>query len=106
MDKLKFVNFCAGKASSYLHVNDDKLYHCSAVYAAALHSLSLPYRMNLLGPTAVSNNISGALDVNGIVQILSGPRQNMVAILDSSVPAHCLTGISVVPRWLLQILSS
>lgn len=81
-----------GKASTYLHVNGEKPYHCSAVYAAALHSLSLPFRMDLLGPTAISNRISGALDVNGIVQILSGPRQNMVAILDSTMPARSLTG--------------
>lgn len=82
-----------GKASSYLHVNDEKLYHCSAVYAAALHSLSLPFRMDSLGPTSFSDRTSGALDVNGIVQILSGEhRQNVVAILDATMPAHSLTG--------------
>lgn len=79
------------KASTYLRVNDEKPYHSSAVYAAALHSLSLPFRMDLLGPTAVSECTSGALDINGIVQMLSGnPRQNMVAILDATMPASAI----------------
>ncbi|XP_021847444.1 uncharacterized protein [Spinacia oleracea] len=76
------------KASTYLRVNDEKPYHCSAVYAAALHALSLPFRMDSLGPTATSDCTLGALDFNSIVQMLSGQsRQNMVAILDTTMPA-------------------
>ncbi|XP_074308750.1 uncharacterized protein LOC141643471 isoform X2 [Silene latifolia] len=82
-----------GKASSYLHVNDAKPYHCSAVYAAALHSLSLPFRMDLPGPASISSGTYGALNINEIVQTLSGQnRQNMVTILDAAVPAPYLTG--------------
>lgn len=82
-----------GKASTFLCVNDEKLYHCSAAYAATLHSLSLPFRMEPLGPTADSSYASGAVTVNEVVQILSGQaRQNMVAILDAAMPAPSLTG--------------
>ena len=72
----------------YLCVNDKKHYHSSAVYAAALHTISLPFRMDSLGPTSTSAFTSGALDINSIVHMLSGqPRQNMVAILDATMPA-------------------
>ncbi|XP_021825075.1 protein misato homolog 1 isoform X1 [Prunus avium] len=84
------------KASTFLCVNDEKLYHCSAAYAATLHSLSLPFRMEPLGPTADSSYASGAVTVNEVVQILSGQaRQNMVAILDAAMPAPSLTGNEV-----------
>lgn len=82
-----------GKASTFLCINDEKPYHCSAAYAATLHSLSLPFRMKPLGPTADSSYASGAATVNEVVQILSGQtRQNMVAILDAAMPAPSLTG--------------
>ncbi|XP_008241539.1 PREDICTED: protein misato homolog 1 [Prunus mume] len=81
------------KASTFLCINDEKPYHCSAAYAAALHSLSLPFRMEPLGPTADSSYASGAATVNEVVQILSGQtRQNMVAILDAAMPVPSLTG--------------
>ncbi|OVA10501.1 Misato Segment II tubulin-like domain [Macleaya cordata] len=80
------------KVSSFLHIEDAKPFHSSAVYAAALHSVSLPFRMASLGPTAESQYVAGAVDVNGMVQMLAGQaRQNMVAILDVAMPAP-LTG--------------
>ncbi|GMI76933.1 hypothetical protein like AT4G37190 [Hibiscus trionum] len=83
------------KASTFLNIKDENPYHCSAVYAAALHSASLPFRMEPLGPTADSSDVCGAVDINGIVQMLAGQsRQNMVAILDSAMPGPSLTG-----RW-------
>lgn len=82
-----------GKASRFLCIKDEKPYHCSAVYAAALHSISLPFRMEPLGPTADLSYASGAVDVNGLIQMLAGQaRQNMVAILDVSMPAPPMTG--------------
>ncbi|KAH0971385.1 hypothetical protein GBA52_023541 [Prunus armeniaca] len=84
------------KASTFLCINDEKPYHCSAAYASTLHSLSLPFRMEPLGPTADSSYASGAATVNEVVQILSGQtRQNMVAILDAAMPAPSLTGNQV-----------
>ncbi|CAB4317843.1 unnamed protein product [Prunus armeniaca] len=84
------------KASTFLCINDEKQYHCSAAYASTLHSLSLPFRMEPLGPTADSSYASGAATVNEVVQILSGQtRQNMVAILDAAMPAPSLTGNQV-----------
>ncbi|KAK6923006.1 DML1/Misato, tubulin domain [Dillenia turbinata] len=76
------------KASAFLQIKDEKTYHCSAAYAAALHSIGLPFRMESLGPTADLRYVSGAIDVNGMVQMLAGQaRQNMVAILDAAIPA-------------------
>ncbi|KAG8478309.1 hypothetical protein CXB51_028035 [Gossypium anomalum] len=76
------------KTSTFLNIEDENPYHCSAVYAAALHSTSLPFCMEPLGPTADLSDVSGAVDVNGFVQMLAGQsRQNMVAILDVAMPS-------------------
>ncbi|KAK7367506.1 hypothetical protein VNO80_09518 [Phaseolus coccineus] len=81
------------KASRFLHIEDEKHFHSSAVYAAALHSISLPFRMVPVGPTADACSNSGAVDIHGVVQMLSGQgRQNMVSILDVAMPAPALTG--------------
>lgn len=82
-----------GKAAQFLAVNDEKPYHCSAVYAAALHAVTRPFLIEQLGPTADSREISGSMDVNGLVQMLtSQARENMVAIMDVAMPAPSLTG--------------
>lgn len=83
-----------GKISKYLYLEDRKPYHTSAVYASALHSISLPFRMEPHGPSAQSSCTSGAVTINDLVQILAGQaRQNMVSVLDVSMPAPALTGI-------------
>ncbi|KAI4327486.1 hypothetical protein L6164_019940 [Bauhinia variegata] len=87
---LPFLN--ESEASKFLHIKDEKPYHSSAVYAAALHSISLPFRMATVGPTT-NASVSGAVDVNGVIQMLSGQaRQNMVSILDVTMPAPALSG--------------
>ncbi|KAK1267944.1 hypothetical protein QJS04_geneDACA006536 [Acorus gramineus] len=81
------------KLSTFLHIEDTKTYHSSAVYAAALHSACLPFRMEMPGPTADSSYAAGAIDINGIVQTLAGQaHQNMVTILDVAMPAPSLIG--------------
>jgi hypothetical protein len=86
------LNFI-GEASKFLHIEDEKKYHSSAVYAAALHSISLPFRMVPVGPTADACSVSGAVDFHGLIQMLSGQgRQNMVSILDVAMPTPALTG--------------
>ncbi|XP_058069301.1 uncharacterized protein LOC131218650 isoform X2 [Magnolia sinica] len=81
------------KASSFLCIDDAKPFHSSAVYAAALHSITLPFRMDLNRPTVDSNYVAGAVDVSGLVHMLADQaRQNMVAILDVAMPAPALTG--------------
>ncbi|KDO79314.1 hypothetical protein CISIN_1g0109571mg, partial [Citrus sinensis] len=88
---LPFLN--ESKASTLLCIENEKPYHCSAVYAAALHSATLPYRMEPVGPTADSFDVFGAVDINGFVQMLAGQaRQNTVAILDAAMPAPALNG--------------
>ncbi|ESQ53399.1 hypothetical protein EUTSA_v10024834mg [Eutrema salsugineum] len=82
-------SFC--KASKFLNLGDEKLYRSSAVYAAALHSSTIPFRMQ---PTSSdSSEVSNSMDVNTLVQLLTGRgRQNMVTILDSAMPAPTLAG--------------
>uniref|UniRef100_A0A1D1YRF7 Protein misato 1 n=1 Tax=Anthurium amnicola TaxID=1678845 RepID=A0A1D1YRF7_9ARAE len=81
------------KVSAFLRIDDAKPFHCSAVYAASIHSLSLPFRMDPLGPTANSKHVSGAVDIGELVQMLTGQAwQNMVTILDAAIPAPCLSG--------------
>ncbi|KAK8941093.1 hypothetical protein KSP39_PZI010659 [Platanthera zijinensis] len=79
--------------SSTLFVEDQKLFHCSAIYAASVHSVSIPFRMESQGVTAESAYISGATDVGEMVQMLTGhARQNMITILDLAMPFPSLTG--------------
>ncbi|XP_057481392.1 uncharacterized protein LOC130773935 isoform X2 [Actinidia eriantha] len=81
------------KASRFLRINNENPYHTSAVYASALHSISLPFRMELLGPADESRYVSGGIDMNGAIQMLAGQaRQNIVNILDVAMPAPSLTG--------------
>ncbi|TMW94887.1 hypothetical protein EJD97_009654 [Solanum chilense] len=80
------------RASQFLRIKDEKPYHSSAVYASAMHSFSLPFRMKQSGPSAESIYTSGALDMYGTVQMLAGQmRQNMVTILDVAMPAPSLS---------------
>ncbi|KAF2553854.1 hypothetical protein F2Q68_00037965 [Brassica cretica] len=69
----------------YLNLGDEKPYRSSAVYAAALHSSTLPFRMQ--HTSSDSTQASNAMDVNTLVQLLTNRgRQNIVAILDSAMP--------------------
>ncbi|CAH8274074.1 unnamed protein product [Arabidopsis lyrata] len=79
------------KASKFLNLGDEKPYRSSAVYAAALHSSTIPFRMQ---PTSSdSSEVSNSMDVNTLVQLLTGRgRQNIVSILDSAMPAPTLAG--------------
>ncbi|KAJ8899562.1 hypothetical protein K2173_018536 [Erythroxylum novogranatense] len=92
------------KVCTFLCIEDEKPYHCSAVYAAGLHSICLPFRMEPLGPTSNSGYVSGAMDVNGLIQTLAGiGRQNKVAILDIAMPAPIMSG-EQVEQFLLRSL--
>lgn len=85
------------KAGRFLRIQDEKPYHTSAVYASALHSISLPFRMSTLGPADDSYYASGAIDMNGVIQMLVGQaRQNIVNTLDVAMPAPSLTEQSVL----------
>lgn len=82
-----------GKASSYIQVNNEKPYHTSAVCAAALHAMSLPFRFEEQGPSANSPYISGAVDISEVIQMLTCQgRQNMVATMDVAMPVSSING--------------
>ncbi|KAH7673524.1 Members of tubulin/FtsZ family domain-containing protein [Dioscorea alata] len=76
------------KFSSVLHIEDQKLFHSSAVYAASIHSISIPFRLEMLGPATNSSNAIGAINIGEAVQMLSShASQNMVCALNVAMPA-------------------
>ncbi|KAJ4770822.1 Protein misato-like protein 1 [Rhynchospora pubera] len=80
-----------GGLAPSLCVRDDKNFHSSAVYASAIHSISAPFRFKPAGPISSTTYAAGSLDIGEIIHILAGQRQNMVAILDVSMPAPSLS---------------
>ncbi|KAL2469112.1 beta-tubulin [Forsythia ovata] len=63
------------------------------------------FRMEQLGPSSQSSYTCGAMAVNDLVQMLAGQaRQNMVSILDVSMPAPSFTGYHPVQQSLLENL--
>lgn len=87
------------RMSKYILLEDQKLFHTSAVYASAIHSVSVPFRMAPLGPSAPFSYTCGAVNVNDVVQLLAGRgRQNMVTALDAALPAPALTGAQLLKR--------
>ncbi|PIM99482.1 Members of tubulin/FtsZ family [Handroanthus impetiginosus] len=89
------------RMSKYLHIDDQKPYHTSAVYASAIHSISLPFRMEPLGPSAQSSYTCGAATINELVQMLARQgRQNMVTVLDTAMPTPALSGTQVQQSFL------
>ncbi|KAL1354720.1 hypothetical protein AAHE18_05G062200 [Arachis hypogaea] len=69
-----------GKVYKFLHIEDEKHYHSSAIYAAALHSINLSFRMEPVGL------------IDAFIQMLSRQeRQNLVSVLDVAIPAPTLS---------------
>ncbi|PUZ67665.1 hypothetical protein GQ55_3G453800 [Panicum hallii var. hallii] len=88
--------------SPLLSIKDEKYFHSSAICAAAIHSLSVPFRLQHVGPASDSAHSSGNLDIGELVHILSDQgRQNMVTALDVAMPAPSLTdrkGLRTIQR--------
>lgn len=85
---------CKGRSSQYLNLQNEKLYHSSAIYASAIHSITLPFRMNKTGPSADSSNETGAMDLCECIQMLAGQaRQNRITVLDAAMPVPSITGM-------------
>lgn len=80
------------RASQFLNLQNEKPYHSSAVYASAIHSITLPFRMKRIGPAGESLNEFGAMDLYEGIQMLVGQaRQNSVTILDAAMPGPSIT---------------
>lgn len=76
-----------------LSIKDEKYFHSSAIFAAAIHSLSVPFRLQHVGPSSELAHSSGNLDIGELMHMLSDQgRQNMVTALDVAMPAPSLTG--------------
>ncbi|KAL5206520.1 hypothetical protein ABZP36_034729 [Zizania latifolia] len=78
--------------SPFLHIQDEKPFHSSAICAAAIHSVTVPFRLQRMGPSSDLAHSSGYLDIGELVHLLSDQgRQNMVTTLDVAMPAPSLT---------------
>ncbi|XP_062203659.1 uncharacterized protein LOC133905885 [Phragmites australis] len=78
--------------SPLLSIQDEKCFHSSAVCAAAIHSVTVPFRLQHVGPASDLVHSSGNLDIGELVHMISDQgRQNMVTALDLAMPAPSLT---------------
>ncbi|KQJ86078.1 protein misato homolog 1 [Brachypodium distachyon] len=78
--------------SPFLSIQDVKPFHSSAVSAAAIHSVTVPFRLQNAGPASNFAHSSGNIDIGELVHIISGQGwQNMVTALDVAMPAPSLT---------------
>lgn len=96
-----------GGLSSSLCAKDEKNFHSSVVYASAIHSMSTAFRFRPGGPISNTAYASGCLDIGEIVHnLVDQDRQNMVAILDISMPAPPLSGMMLAGTTLNRIYFS
>jgi hypothetical protein len=80
-----------------LSIQYEKRFHSSAVCAAAIHSVTIPFRQQHVSPASDLAHSSGRLDFGELVHMISDQgRQNMVTALDIAVPAPSLTGIQML----------
>lgn len=95
----------AGEVARNLCVNDSKLFHTSAVYATALNAITLPFRMEVAGPAASSQERGvGGSDMSNIVRLVSCSQQKKLALLEAAIPAPALPGICSVHYFTTQLL--
>lgn len=84
----------AGQFARHLCVNNSKLFHTSAVYATALNTVTLPFRMEVSGPTATSQERGvGSNDMSNMVRLVSCSQQKKVALLEAAFPGPTLPGV-------------
>uniref|UniRef100_A0ACD5XH55 Uncharacterized protein n=1 Tax=Avena sativa TaxID=4498 RepID=A0ACD5XH55_AVESA len=77
--------------SPFLSIQDKKPFHSSAISAAAIHSVTVPFRLQNAGPSSNMAHSSGNIDVRELVHMISNQgRQNMVTALDVAMPAPSL----------------
>ncbi|KAD4888107.1 hypothetical protein E3N88_20180 [Mikania micrantha] len=82
------------RVSQHLKVENENPYQSSAIYASAIHSITLPFRMKKMGPSGESSNESGVMDLYECIHMLAGQgRQNPVGILDAAMPPPSMAGI-------------
>ncbi|KAG0571172.1 hypothetical protein M758_6G207800 [Ceratodon purpureus] len=97
----------SSKFARHLCVNDSKLFCTSAVYATALNTITLPFRMEVSGPTATSQERGfGSSDMSNMVRLVSCSQQKKVALLEAAVPGPALPVAGTPGSFDLASLSS
>ncbi|CAK9871100.1 unnamed protein product [Sphagnum jensenii] len=90
---LGLQNLASSRVAMHLCLNDSKLFHSSAVYAAAVNTISLPFRMEPSGPTSSSwSRGVGSTDLSSLVQLVSRSQQRRVAMMEAALPGAFVPG--------------
>lgn len=93
--------------SKYTCVNDSKIFHTSALYATALNTITLPFRMQVSGPTEASQQKGvGSSDMSNTVRLVSCSQQKKIALLEAAVPGPPLPVVGTPGAFDLTSLSS
>ncbi|CAM6084347.1 unnamed protein product [Calypogeia fissa] len=90
-----------------LLIQDGKLFHSSAVYAAAINNITLPYRMEVSGPLGTSQGSGlGGTDIGTSLRLISCSSARRVALLEAAFPAPGVPDAQSERGYNLQKLSS
>jgi hypothetical protein len=93
--QFKFNFISSGYLSPFLSIQDAKPFHSSAISAAAIHTITVPFRLQNAGPASNLAHSSGNIDIRELAHIISDQgRQNKVTALDVAMPAPSLKGTS------------
>ncbi|KAM0854967.1 hypothetical protein ACQ4PT_050083 [Festuca glaucescens] len=77
--------------SPFLSIQDTKPFHSSAISAASIHTITVPFRLQNAGPASNLAHSSGNIDIRELAHIISDQgRQNKVTALDVAMPAPSL----------------
>ncbi|KAG6549008.1 hypothetical protein Mapa_009450 [Marchantia paleacea] len=92
--------------AEHLVIKDEKDFHTSAVYAAAINCITLPYRMEVSGPSVTSQKAGlGSVDMGSSLRLVSCSSARRVALLEANFPSPALCDIHGQSVYNVQKLS-
>ncbi|KAL2633362.1 hypothetical protein R1flu_004841 [Riccia fluitans] len=81
----------ACSVAEHLAILDEKDYHTSALYAAAINCITLPFRMEAVGPSDGSQSSGlGGTDMGTALPLVSCSDSRRVAMMQASFPSPAL----------------
>ena len=84
-------------------MNNAKLFHTSAVYATAISTITLPFRMEVSGPASTSRERGvGSSDMSNMVRLVSCSQQKKAAILEAAVPGPAVPSMSPIAIYIIH----
>ncbi|KAJ7536822.1 hypothetical protein O6H91_12G083300 [Diphasiastrum complanatum] len=89
---LQVPNFGRSELSRHLCIKESSFFHTSAVYAAAISNITLPFRMRNFGPSESYTLNIGSCDMGGMLRSLTWSSARKVAELATALPAPAVPG--------------